>query len=86
MGNKEYLQKELDFLLEKIRFWRYVLLAVISGIVGMLFTLASQKIEANISLLLLTALGFGLIAVAIKRIDTLDKEYRKLLQQLKDEP
>ena len=37
MGKKERLQKELDLLLEKIRFWRYVIFAIVSGVIGVLF-------------------------------------------------
>jgi len=44
MGKKERLQKELDLLLEKIRFWRYSLLAILSGIVGMLFVVSQNKL------------------------------------------
>ena len=44
MGKKERLQKELDLLLEKISFWRYVIFAIISGVVGMLFAASQDKI------------------------------------------
>jgi len=40
LGNKEYLQKELDLLLEKLRFWRYVLFAlVLSGFLGIILSI-----------------------------------------------
>jgi len=38
MGKKERLQKELDLLLEKMRVWRYIILAIMSGTVGILFS------------------------------------------------
>ena len=47
MGKKERLQKELDLLLEKMRVWRYIILAILSGTVGILFSSISGKLEIN---------------------------------------
>jgi len=45
MGTKEKLQKELDLLLEKIRFWRYAIFAIVSGVVGVLFGLTQNEVK-----------------------------------------
>ena len=55
MGAKEYLQKELDFILEKLRFWRYVILITISGIIGII---SSKKIETLYIVLIMLWRGF----------------------------
>ena len=82
MGKKERLQKELDLLLEKIRFWRYALLGVISGIVGMLFGVSQGKIVINFAISGFTIFGFIAILIAIKRLTSVDKKYRELLNEL----
>ena len=85
MGSKERLQKELDLLLEKIKFWRYVIFAIISGVVGIIFTASQHKLDMNylITLLLITSV-VGLY-VSIRTIEFLTDEYYKLLDILEKE-
>ena len=73
MGKKERIQKELDLILEKMRFWRYAILAMISGIVGMLFAASQGKIMIA---------GFVGLVIATKRLSSIDKNYRELLDEL----
>ena len=82
MGRKEKLQKELDLLLEKMRFWRYTLLAVISAIVGMAFSISQNKIEMSAAVTLFSFAGFVVSVIAVKRLSSIDKEYRELLEEL----
>ena len=63
MGKIEKYQKELDFILEKLRFWRYVIFAIVSGVVGILFSISQNKININLSIVLL--LFFALMGVVI---------------------
>ncbi len=85
MGAKEKLQKELDFLLEKMRFWRYVIFGIVSGVVGMLFGLTQHKIHLNWGTIILLALGLIGIIVSIIRLSTLTKNYQKDLELLEKE-
>jgi sulfite exporter TauE/SafE len=80
LGKKEYLQKELDLILEKLRFWRYIIIGVVSGVIGMFY-----KGVISINSIILSILGLITLFFAIKRIDTLTKEYKNLLEQLKEE-
>jgi len=84
MGKKERLQKELDLLLEKMRFWRYSIFAIISGVVGILYANSQGKLITNIAIygFLITALISLLIAV--KRLSSIDKDYRIFLDQLEE--
>ncbi len=82
MGKKERLQKELDLLLEKIRFWRYALLAIISGIVGMLFAVSQDKVIVNFAISGFAIFGFISIIISVKRLSSIDKIYRELLNEL----
>ena len=85
MGKKERLQKELDLLLEKIRFWRYSLLAILSGIVGMLFAVSQNKVIINTSISVFMLLGFIAMFISVKRLSAIDKDYRVLLDELEKE-
>lgn len=84
MGKKERLQKELDLLLEKMRVWRYIILAIMSGTVGILFSSISGKLEINYGISIFIILGFIGIFLSVKRLLALDKNYRELLDDLEE--
>jgi len=84
MGRKERLQKELDLLLEKMRIWRYIILAILSGTVGILFSSISGKLEINYGIAIFIILGFLGIFISVKRLLLLDNNYRKLLDDLEE--
>jgi len=85
MGAKEKLQKELDLLLEKMRFWRYVIFGIVSGVVGMLFGLTQNKIHLNWGTIILLGLGFVGIVISITRLSFLTKNYQNNLELLEKE-
>lgn len=85
MGKTEKLQKELDFLLEKIRFWRYAILAIISGEAGLLFGISQDKVKADAIVVLLLIFGAIGLVIAVGRINSITKEYQNLLKLLEKE-
>ena len=85
MGKKEKLQKELDLLFEKIRFWRYVIFAIVSSVIGILFGLTQQKINLNWGIIILLALSFVGIVISIIRLNDLTKNYQNNLELLEKE-
>ena len=85
MGEKETLQKELDFLLEKIRFWRYAILAVVSGIAGILLGISQTKLQTNGIVITLLLCGVIVLLIAVSRISSSTKEYQRLLELLRRE-
>ena len=82
MGVKEKLQKELDLLLEKLRFWRYIIFGIVSGTLGIIVSASQNKLQMNLVIMTILVMGFIGIVTSIKRIDTLTKEYRQLLEFL----
>ncbi len=84
MGKKERLQKELDLILEKMRVWRYIIIAIISGTIGILFSSVSGKLEINYGISVFIFLGFIGIFISVKRLLALDKNYRELLNDLEE--
>jgi F0F1-type ATP synthase assembly protein I len=85
MGTKEKLQKELDLLLEKIRFWRYAIFGIVSGVIGVLFGITQNKIHINWGIITLLLLGFIGVIISIKRLSDLTREYQKDLELLEKE-
>ena len=85
MGVKERSQKELDLLLEKLKFWRYIFLGIVSGVVGVLFSLTQNKINMNYGLIFLLLLALISSIIAVKRITSLTKEYNESLDLLEKE-
>ena len=84
MGKKERLQKELDLLLEKMRVWRYIILAIMSGTIGILFSSISGKLEINYGIAIFIILGFIGIFISVKRLLALDRNYREFLDDLEE--
>ena len=50
MSKKDSLQKEFDRLMEKLRFIHNLLLALFSGLGGIIFAISIDKISVNIKL------------------------------------
>jgi len=86
MGNKEKLQKELDLLLEKLRFWRYVILGIVSGTIGIIISASQNKLQMNLTILIILILAFIGLVVSIKRIETITRIYSEKLKLLEKEP
>ena len=85
MGRKEKLQKELDFMLEKLRFWRYAILAIMSGVIGVVFGISQGKITTGgIVITLLISAAIALV-IAVIRISNITKEYQDTLELLEKE-
>ncbi len=85
MGRKERLQKELDLLLEKIKFWRYVIFGIVSGVIGILFGLTQNKIYLNWGVIYLLIAGFIGVIISITRLNDLVKDYQIDLEDLEKE-
>jgi H+/Cl- antiporter ClcA len=68
-----------------MRFWKYVILGIFSGVVGMIFGLTQNKIHLNWETIILFALGFIGIIIFIVRLNTLTKDYQTDLELLEKE-
>jgi len=68
LGAKEKLQKELDLILEKMRFWRYIIVGIVSGTIGVIFGMSQNKISFNFVVLLFLVLAVMGMIVSVKRI------------------
>ena len=85
MGKKERLQKELDLLLERIRFWRYSFFAIFSAIIGLVFGISQGKIISNSVTVIFVVLALIGIIIAVQKISNLQNKYYLLLDELERE-
>ena len=85
MGQKEKLQKKLDFILEKLRFWRNIIFAVISSVVGIVFAVNQGKIELTNTLIIINIFGFLILLFSLNRLTSLTQEFNIYLDKLGEE-
>ena len=73
-------EKEIDFLIEKLKFYRNVLLAIVSGVIIVVYNVINEKAGAE-SLILAGAGAVGSVVVAIV-IKVLEKRIYSLLKEI----
>ena len=73
-------EKEIDFLMEKLKFYRNVLLAIVSGVIIVVYNVINEKAEAE-SLILAGAGAIGSMVVAVI-IKVLEKRIYSLLKEI----
>ncbi|WP_456470732.1 hypothetical protein [Caminibacter sp.] len=85
MSKKDFLIKEIDAIIEKIRFWRNLLIALLSGLAAMLFGLSQKKLVLNHLTYILFISGVILIILITYLIKKEEDKRQKLLEKLKKE-
>ena len=83
MAKKENLQKQIDYLLVKIRFYNTILIALFTGIVWSIYAIMENKV--NINILVLDGVGIVLVFGFIFKLLLLDKEIQDKFEQLEKE-
>jgi len=81
---KDFIKEEIKLISDKINFLRNILLALISGIIGVLFGITQNKILLNISLLILLGVAIILAIFIIIRVNSLEEERKILIKRLKE--
>ena len=81
---QEFIKEEIKIIADKISFLRNILLAVMSGVVGIIFGFSQNKIIINSIIIGLFFVGLILIFIISVRINYLEKEREKLILKLKD--
>ena len=83
MAKKETLQKHIDYLLVKVRFYDTILIALFTGIIWSIYAIMENKV--NINILVLDGVGIVLVFGFIFKIILLDKEIQQLFEELEKE-
>ena len=82
MGKKEVLQKQIDQIEGKLRFFRNTLLALISAIVWSAYAIIDKK--AGMEIIVLSGVGFVVLIFLFVRIKSLEIKEEKLIMELED--
>jgi hypothetical protein len=78
---KETYLKQIGFLTDDIKWWMNVLLGLLSGAVGFLFTLVQYKLIVNIPTFLFIIAYFLLLIITNNKIKNLKNKREKLLEK-----
>ena len=84
MGRSEALTKEIDRLADKVRYLRTVWLAVLSGLVGLLFGISQNKITLNLLTEIFLYGGAVVVVVVAFLITYEEKKRKKLIKELEE--
>ncbi|MEO1954702.1 MAG: hypothetical protein ABGW74_08355 [Campylobacterales bacterium] len=82
MGKLEALQKKIDKIADKVKHLRYMLLALISAVIGLIFGISQNKIIENTMTNALLIIGAGLITAIGIMINNEEKKRDKLIDKL----
>ena len=80
----DYIKEEINIISDKVKFLRNVLLAIISGVIGLIFGFSQNKITINFLIIGLFIVGILVIFLISFRINYLETEREKLILKLKD--
>ena len=78
---KDTYLKQIGFLTDDIKWWMNVLLGLLSGAVGFLFTLVQYKLIVNIPTFLFIIAYFLLLIITNDKIKDLKNKREKLLEK-----
>jgi len=82
MGKLEALQKKIDQIADKVRHLRYILIVLMSGIVGTIFGISQNKIIDNEIVNILLVVGTaGVVGISVL-IRVEEKKRNKFIDEL----
>jgi len=80
MGKKEYLQKSFDRTERVIKFYQALLLALISGLVWIIYAVIENKVDTKVYVLL--GVGIVIFFILIFKVKTLEYKEDEILEEL----
>jgi len=83
MGRKEQLQKEIDLLEGKVRFFRNAILALVSALVWAIYAILEKK--AGQEILILAGIGAVVLIFLFLRTKSIESKQYWLLEELEKE-
>ena len=83
MGKKENLQKQIDYLLLKVKIYSTIVIGILSAIIWTIYAIIEKKINQEIYIL--DGVGIIIVFVFIFRLIFLDKELKEKFDKLDEE-
>ena len=81
---KEFISKNIDILMEEKRFVHTLLVALLSGLAGIVFGIISNKLILDLGIIFLITIGVFILITLIVLKNNISFEQDKFLEQLKD--
>ncbi|SFP31348.1 hypothetical protein [Hydrogenimonas thermophila] len=87
MGKREALQKRIEQIADRVRHLRYILIVLMSGIIGVVFGISQETVKDNIivnTLLILGTIGVIVLGFMIRKEERKRDLFIKQLEVVKD--
>ena len=81
---KDFIIKNIDILMEEKRFIHNLMVALLSGMAGIVFGLISNKLVLNLGIIILITIGLFILVILIVLKNNISFEQDKFLEKLKD--
>ena len=81
---KDFISKNMDILMEEKRFIHNLMVALLSGMAGIVFGLISKKLVLNLGIIILITIGLFILVILIVLKNNISFEQDKFLEKLKD--
>ena len=81
---KDFITKNIDILMEEKRFIHTLLVALLSGLVGIVFGIISKKLILDLGIIILITIGLFILIILIVLKNNISSEQDKFLEKLKD--
>jgi len=81
---QEFIKEEIRKIADKVSFLRNIFIAIVSGLLGIVFAFSQDKIVVNSLVIALFVTGILLILVITFRINNLERKRDGLILKLKD--
>ncbi len=81
---KDFISKNIDILMEEKRFIHNLMVALLSGMGGIVFGLISKKLVLNLGIIILITIGLFILVILIVLKNNISFEQDKFLEKLKD--
>ena len=82
MAKKEQYQKEIDILMEELRFFHNLLLGLISGIIGVVYALGINKLALSSFIFIILTGGFLSLIFILVKITEIKEEQMVFIEKL----
>jgi len=81
---KDFISKNIDILMEKLRLIHNLMVALLSGMAGIVFGILSKKLILDLGIIISIAIGILILVALFNKEQKILDEQKMFLDKLKD--
>ena len=81
---KDFISKKIDVLMEKLRLIHNLMVALLSGMAGIVFGILSKKLILDLGIIISIAIGILILVALFNKEQKILDEQKMFLDKLKD--